>query len=186
MLNRMDLPPGKYQVRVAAQDASAGTVGAVQYDLDVPDFQKAPFSLSGVVLTSGAGSTLPTARPDEQLKAVMPGPPIARRVFPQNDEVTLFAEVYDNEGKEPHKVDITATVTADEGKVMYKTDETRDSSDLGGARGGYGYTAKVPMKDLAPGRYVLKVEAKSRLGKTPAVSREVEFTVEPARVAPVK
>jgi hypothetical protein len=60
-------------------------------------------------------------------------------------------------------VDITATVTADEGKVMFTANEVRDSSDLGGQRGGYGYTAKIPLKELAPGSYVLKVEAKSRL-----------------------
>ena len=186
LLNRMDLPPGKYQVRVAAHDSAAGKVGAVQYDLDVPDFIKMPFSVSGLVLTSVAGSAVPTARPDDQLKVVLPGPPVALRTFPQNDEIVLFAEVYDNAGNSPHKVDITSTVTADEGNVMFKTDETRDSSDLGGQRGGYGYTARVPLKDLAPGRYVLKVEARSRLGQTAPVSREVEFTVEPARMAPAK
>ncbi len=40
------------------------------------------------------------------------------------------------------------------------------------------------MKDLAPGRYVLKVEAHSRLGSTPVVAREVQIFVEPARMAP--
>jgi len=179
MLNRLDLPPGKYQLRVAAHDTNGGNVGSVQYDLAVPDFQKTPFSISGLVLTSGSGSALPTVRADEQLKQVLPGPPVSLRSFPQNDEIVLFAEVYDNDGGKPHKVDITTTVTTDEGKVMLKTDETRDSSDLGGARGGYGYTTKVPMKDLAPGKYVLKVEGKSRLGNTPAVGREVRIEVTP-------
>jgi hypothetical protein len=186
MLNRLDLPPGKYQLRVAAHDSTGGNVGSIQYDLTVPDFVKAPFSISGLVLTSAAGSALPTARADEQLKPMLPGPPIALRSFPQNDEVVLFAEVYDNAGGTPHKVDITATVTADEGKVMFKTDEVRDSSDLGGQRGGYGYTSRIPLKDLAPGSYVLKVEARSRLGQTPPVSRELQFTVEPARTAPAR
>jgi VWFA-related protein len=187
LLNRMDLPPGKYQVRVAAQDSSAGNIGAVQTEIDVPDFTKQAFSISGLVFTSPMATQLPTARPDEQLKVVMPGPPVARRSFPQNDEVTLFAEVYDNAGKTPHKVDITSTVTTDEGKVMFKTDETRDSADLGGKTGGYGYTAKIPMKELAPGRYVLRVDAKSRLNKNDqGASREVEFFVEPAQAAPGK
>ncbi len=186
LLNRIDLPPGKYQLRVAAHDSGGGSVGSVQYDLNVPDFQKTSFSISGLVLTSGAGSSLPTARADEQLKAVLPGPPISLRSFPQNDEITLFAEVYDNDGAKPHKVDITATVTTDEGKVMFKTDEVRDSTDLGGARGGYGYTTKIPMKDLAPGRYVLKVEAKTRLGNATPVAREVQFSVEPPRTAPAR
>ncbi len=181
LLNRLDLPPGRYQLRVAALDSAGGNVGSVLYDLDVPDFQKLPFSVSGLVLTSPSGAALPTVRPDDQLKAVMPGPPVAVRTFPSNDQIQLFTEVYDNAGATPHKVDITTTVTTDEGKVMFKTEETRDSSDLGGQRGGYGYTTEIPLKDLAPGRYVLKVEAKSRLGQTPPAAREVQFTVTEAR-----
>ena len=177
ILNRVDLPPGRYQLRVAAHDSAGGNVGSVLYDLEVPDFQKAPFSVSGLVLTSPSAAALPTARADEQIKAVLPAPPVAVRTFPQNDEIRLFAEVYDNAGATPHKVDITATVTTDEGKVMFKNEETRDSSDLGGQRGGYGYTTAIPLKDLAPGKYVLKVEAKSRLGQTPAGQREVQFEV---------
>ena len=186
MLNRLDLPPGKYQLRVAAHDQSGGNVGSVQYDLDVPDYAKAPFSMSGLVVTSQTGSNVPTARADEQLKPMLPGPPIALRKFPQNDEVVLFTEVYDNGGASPHKVDISATVTTDEGKVMFKTDEVRDSSDLGGKRGGYGYTTRIPMKDLALGTYVLKVEARSRLKNIPPVARELLFTVEAARPAPTR
>ena len=186
MLNRLDLPPGKYQLRIAAHDQSGGNVGSVQYDLEVPDFVKAPFSISGLVLTSAAGSALPTAKADEQLKPMLPGPPIALRAFPQNDELALFTEVYDNAGASPHKVDITTTVTTDEGKVLFKTDEVRESTDLGGKRGGYGYTTRIPLKDLALGSYVLKVEAKSRLGATPPVARELQFTVEAPRPAPAR
>ena len=164
MLNRLDLPPGKYQLRIAAHDSAGGNVGSVQYDLEVPDYAKVPFSMSGLVLTSASGLALPTVKADEQLKPMLPGPPIARRAFPQNDEVALFTEVYDNAGATPHKVDITTTVTTDEGSVLFKTEETRDSTDLAGKRGGYGYTTRIPMKDLALGSYVLKVEAKSRLG----------------------
>jgi len=180
LLNRLDLPPGKYQLRVAAHDSTGGNVGSINYDLNVPDFQKAAFSISGLVLTSGLGSALPTVRPDEQLKAVLPGPPVSLRSFAQNDEAIIFVEVYDNEGSKPHKVDIRTTVTTDEGRVLFKTDETRDSTDLGGARGGYGYTTRVPMKDLAPGKYVLKVEAQSRLGNPPPVARELRIEVTPA------
>jgi VWFA-related protein len=179
VLNRLDLPPGKYQLRVAAHDTNGGNVGSVQYDLAVPDFQKAPFSISGLVLTSALGSALPTVRADEQLKQVLPGPPISLRSFPQNDEIVLFTEVYDNDGGKPHKVDIVATIRTDEGREVFKTDETRDSADLGGARGGYGYTTKIPLKELAPGKYVLKVEGKTRLGNTPAVGRELRIEVTP-------
>jgi VWFA-related protein len=186
MLNRMDLPAGKYQLRIAAHDSAGGNVGSVQYDLEVPDYAKAPFSMSGLVLTSGSGAVFPTVKADEQLKPMLPGPPIALRSFPQNDEIALFTEVYDSAGSTPHKVDIVTTVTTDEGKVLFKIDEIRDSSDLGGKRGGYGYTTRVPMKDLALGSYVLKVEARSRVKDTPPVARELQFTVEAPRQAPAR
>jgi VWFA-related protein len=177
MLNRMDLPPGRYQLRVAAHDSAGGNVGSVQYDLEVPEFAKAPFSMSGVVLTSGAASQLPTAHADEQLRQALPGPASALRTFSQSDEIALFTEVYDNQGATPHKVDITTTITTDEGKVMLKTNEERDSSDLGGKTGGYGYATRVPLKDIAPGSYVLTVSARSRLGNQTPVERQIRITV---------
>jgi len=181
LLNRLDLPPGRYQVRFAARDAGGGALGGVGYDLDVPDFYKSPLTMSGLVLTSIAGTSLPTTRPDDQLKPVLPGPPVALRAFPQNDEVSLFAEVYDNAASTPHKVDITTTVTSDDGKSVFKNDEERSSTDIQGKRGGFGYSTRIPMRDLSPGRYVLKVEARSRLGKGATVSREVQFTVAAVR-----
>ncbi|MBI3491299.1 MAG: VWA domain-containing protein [Acidobacteria bacterium] len=179
VLNRLDLPPGKYQMRVAAHDSAGGAVGSVLLDVDVPDFIKMPFSISGLVLTSPISSQVPTVHTDEQLRGVLPGPAVASRSFPQNEEVALFAEVYDNQGGTPHKVDITATVTTDEGKVMFKTDEVRDSSDLGGQRGGYGYTTRIPLKDLEPGPYVLTVSAKTRLGNSEVMGRQVRLIVTP-------
>jgi hypothetical protein len=111
------------------------------------------------------------------LRQVLPASPVAAREFSAQDELALFAEVYDNTAANAHKVDITTTVTADEGKVMFKTDETRDSSELQGKSGGYGYSARVPLKGLSPGLYVLKVEARSRLAPNPAVDRQVQFRI---------
>jgi len=179
LLNRIEIPPGRYEIRIAAHDSAGGNVGSVQYDLDVPDFSKTPFSMSGVTLTSITASQLPTAHPDEQTRGVLPAPPAAARSFPQNDEVALFAEVYDNEAKTPHKVDITTTVTTDEGKVLFKTDEQRDTVDFQGKTGGFGYSTRIPMKDLPPGLYVLTVSARSRLGKKDPVERQVRIAVMP-------
>jgi hypothetical protein len=181
MLNRIDVPPGRYQLRLAAHDAGGGAVGSVQYDLDVPDFAKTPLSMSGVVLTSAAASVRPTVRPDETLRSVLPGPPAAMRTFPQNDTIALFAEIYDNSSTAAHKVDITSTIKTDEGRVLFKADEERDSSEFGGQRGGFGYISQIPLKDIAPGAYVLTVTARSRVSPNPTVERQVRINVEPGR-----
>ncbi len=176
VLNRMDLPPGRYQLRVGATDSGGGTVGSIIYDLEVPDFAKSPIGMSGIVLTSASASAMPTARPDDQLRPVLPGPPAAARLFPPADEVVIFAEVYDNEADKLHKLDITATVTSDTGTVIWKNEEEHSSAEIQGKRGGFGYTARIPMRDLQPGLYVLKVEARSRLGASPSASRELQFS----------
>jgi hypothetical protein len=109
----------------------------------------------------------------------MPTPPVAARTFMQNDELALFAEVYDNANTQAHKVDIAATVITDEGRVLYKNEETRDSSELQGAKGAYGFSARVPLTELAPGTYVLQVEAKSRLQPDTSAVRQVQITILP-------
>ena len=182
LLNRFELPPGRYQLRIGAHDSGGGNVGSVLYDLEVPDYAKMPFGISGLAMTSPMTAGMPTVKPDEQLKQVLPGPPVAARSFPQNDEISLFAEVYDTPGNGTHKVDITTTVTTDDGKVLFKTEDVRDSADLGGKSGGYGYMTKIPLKDLAPGNYVLGVSAKSRLGSATAVQRQVRLVVTPPLV----
>ncbi len=182
LLNRVDLPPGRYQLRLAARDTRTGTAGSVVYDLEVPDYNKLPFSMSGLVITSLSGASLATVRADEQLKAVLPVPPSAERTFPQNDELALFAEIYDDGRAPEHKVDIVTTVRSDTGTVLFMNEDERASTELQGQRGGYGYTARIPLTDLPPGPYVLRVEARSRLGDHTAAGREVRFTVTaPAR-----
>ena len=120
-------------------------------DLEVPDFTKAPLAMSGLALTSAASSRQPTIRPDEELKQVLPAAPVGSRVFPRDDEIALFVEIYDNNVATSHKVDVTATVTADEGKVVFRTDDVRDSSELQGQRGGYGYSTRIPLAGMPPG-----------------------------------
>jgi VWFA-related protein len=176
-LGRLQIPPGRYQLRVAANDLGTGRVGSVLYDLDVPDFTKPAIAMSGLVLTSASASRLPTVRPDEELRQLMPASPAGSRVFAPSDEIALFAEVYDNTPATPHKVDITTTITSDEGKVMLKTEEVRDSADLQGKPGGYGFATRIPLTGLPHGIYVLRVEGRSRLGNGPSADRQVQFRI---------
>jgi VWFA-related protein len=175
ILRRFDLPPGRYQLRVAAHDIAGARVGSLNYDLEVPDYGKLPLSMSGLLLTSRAGTTIRTARPDALLQRAMPAPPVALRVFPKDDEVLVFAEIYDRAADSPHNVDITTTVTVNGGPVVWKHSDQRASSELQGASGGYGHTVRVPMSGIDPGRYLLTVEARSRLGHM--ASRQVPFEV---------
>jgi len=179
ILSRMNIPAGRYQLRVAAHDLSGGALGSVLYDLDVPDFEKVPLSMSGLALTSASSTQAPTARPDADLRQVLPGPPVASRTFPQNDQIAFFTDVYDNDVSAVHTVDITSTLTSDEGRVVFKNAEERSTADLAGKKGGFGYGGQITLTDYPPGLYVLKVEARSRLGANATSSREVQITIVP-------
>jgi VWFA-related protein len=172
---RLQVPPGRYQIRIGGREANGGSVGTVLYDLEVPDYWKAPFAMSGLVMTAASAARMPTANPDTELKDVLPGPPIAIREFPTGDRLVLYTEVYDGEAAKPHGVDITTTLTSNEGRVVFTTSEERKSTELSGPRGGYGYKTEVPLTNVPPGLYVLEVSARSRLG--PVAARQVMLQV---------
>lgn len=171
----LDLPPGRYQLRVAAREANDGTVGSVFTDLVVPDFSE-PFTMSGILLSSTGAGLTPTPRIDDELKKLLPAPPTTTRGFGTVESLFGYVDVYDSL-QPAHGVDITTTVTRVDGTRVFSTTEERKSAEFGGAKGGgYGAQFEIPLKDVTPGLYVLKVEAKPRLDK-PAVSRELTFAV---------
>ena len=177
MLQRLSLLPGQYTLRVGMREQNGGAIGTVSYDLDVPDFYKAPLSMSGVALTSRAAAMRLTPAPDPELKEILPGPPTALREFVSEDTITAFAEVYDTQASTPHRVDITATVKADGGRAVFSQTEERATDELQGARGGFGYRVEIPLKDLQPGSYVLTVEARSRLSGNPTARQDIPFQI---------
>jgi VWFA-related protein len=177
IMRRLELAPGTYHLRIGAREAGSGSLGTVMLDIEVPDFSKQPVTMSGLAITSAGASAVPTIRADEQFKDVLPAAPTTIRTFGREDEIATFVEVYDNQTRTPHRVEITTSVLADNGTVVFKTSEERRSEELGPAGGGYGHAAKIPLKALAPGRYVLRVEARSLLGSGSTASRELEFRV---------
>jgi VWFA-related protein len=180
VISSIDLPPGRYQLRVGAREANTLRAGSVLYDFEVPDFAKEPLSMSSLALTSMASTVAPTARPKDPLAKLLPGPLTSYRDFAQSDEVALFTEVYEAAVRTPHKVEIGVTLKAEGGQTVFQAREERDSSELSGSSGGYGFSARIPLASIEPGLYVLRVEAQSRIADRPAIGRETIIRVHPA------
>jgi VWFA-related protein len=179
VVSELSLPPGSHRLRVVVAD-EAGRVGSVSYDLDVPEFSEEPFSMSGVTLTAASAGEMVTARAQDSLGQLLPGPPIATREFRSGDVLTFFAEVYENaQGVPEHALDLTTILRAEDGRVVFRSEEERSSAELESGRGGYGYAAQVPL-DVEPGLYVLRVEGRSRLSGTLAgEGRDILIRVTP-------
>jgi len=169
------LPPGRYQLRVAAAEEGANRAGSAFYDLEVPDFQRAGFSMSGVALTSAGATATPTVKAADPLKDVLPGPPVTVREFARNDQVALFAEFYENAANAPpHAIELGTTVRAEDGRVVFENREQRSSTDLQGRSGGYGYQVRFPLNEFAPGVYVIRVQGRTLAGGADApIARDV-------------
>ena len=177
VLSQASLPPGRYQVRVAAGN-KAGKAGSVVYDLDVPDFTKDPLMMSGVALTSAAAAQAPTIKPKDPLADFLPGPPTAMREFDKGDLLVLFAEFYENgRGSAPHMLDFKAELRAEGGRVVQQANEERSSTELQGKSGGYGFQARLPLDSVESGLYVIHVEGRSRASQDSVVSREIQIKV---------
>lgn len=177
LLRRLDLSPGRYQLRIAGRAANSRAVGGVSYDLDVPDFTRAPLSISGIALMSAAAAGIPTPPPAQPFLDMLPVVPTAIRDFTRADTLAIFAEVYDNRIATPHRVAITTTVTGENGVAVFSSSDQRGSDEIQARSGGFGHSVKVPLQGLAPGRYVLRVEARMLVADGATAARELEFRI---------
>jgi VWFA-related protein len=174
---QQQLAPGRYQLRVAA-GLSGGSAGSVVAELEVPDFSREPFSMSGVAITSSAAQqalTLPTPNP---LEGLLPGPIVTAREFRPDETLTLYTEFYESRrNSAAHTISMKAELRTDAGRVVTTTAEERSSKELKGAAGGYGFLAEIPLKEADPGLYVIHVEAQLNMGQRPVVSRDIPIRV---------
>jgi hypothetical protein len=148
----------------------------VPYDLEVPDYAKTPFALSGVLLTSSSAGVLTTANEAADWNGLLPAPPVVTRTFAQADTLTWFAEVYDNSSQDAHAITYVSSVRdARDGRTLVESRDNRVMQP--GSRGiAQGFTTSLPLRDLSPGTYVLHVEASSSVGGHVA-ARDVLFEV---------
>jgi hypothetical protein len=82
---------------------------------------------------------------------------------------------------------VSTTLTAENGSVAYRrVDERSTEARKGDAAGApLAQSVQIPLKDVPPGVYTLRVEAKSRLGKKPPTAqRALMVQVLPAPASP--
>jgi hypothetical protein len=194
-LSRIDLPPGRYRLRIAAYHADAAKAGTVLVDVIVPDFNRDKVSMSGVVMAATPG--LPSA-PRDIFKGVLSAIPTAERAFTPGDRVSAWLNLYQStttvvpaqiairivddrgatriEEAQQLAVDRFVRAVADSpaqpgATVRPATSDPFANKGLRAAEVQYA----LPLSKLAPGRYLLTLEA--TMGTT-MLRRDVQFSVE--------
>jgi VWFA-related protein len=178
---RLTLPPGRYQIRVGAREAVGGQTGSVFYDLDVPDFRKDPLMIGGLIMTTPSVQQTPSIQPDPVLSKALPAPATSRREFPPADVLAFYTEIYDNDKSQRARlIDVTVRLVSEKGSdVVVSRDELANGTSGEKPWDIYGYAKRIPLKDLAPGRYVLRVEATRRGTDSAPAAREAVISVRP-------
>jgi len=179
ILRHLSLPPGRYQLRVAAQDSGKVKQGSAHLDIDVPDFSKESLAISNVAIASTADRSVysPPKPGFDPFNGLLPGSPSALRQFPNDSEFATAVEVYINKPTPVHTFDVTTVVRADDGRVVFNRSVERSTDDLHGTPGGFGFTERIPIQNWTPGLYVLQIDAKSRLNDIAPASRVIQFEV---------
>jgi VWFA-related protein len=152
---RLDLSPGRYEVRIAVRHERRGHTGSVHAFVDVPDFENDPVSLSGLILWDPGA---PTATPVDTLGNLLPHAPTTRRDFAEQDTIAALVRVYQRRQNAPEPITIAWRLQDDAGEpVAQRIEEV--PADRFGSDGSTDTTFTLPVATLGAGKYVLLVEA---------------------------
>jgi VWFA-related protein len=144
--SHLQLPPGEYNLRVAVSDTSTNQVASVFADVSVPRFDRAPLSMSGLVVeASGNASTEPVVT--------------TRRAFGRGAQVRARLQIYQGTTRtDPLRagtlrvrmLDARGTVVRDESLPFSPATFTDRRADCAVA---------LPVAGLAAGEYLLQLDA---------------------------
>jgi VWFA-related protein len=160
LLSRIDLPPGRYEIRAALETAS-GVRGSVYGFVEVPDFSGLPLALSGVAWHV---SPEQMSAPRNAFADLLPIVPTARRTFSFFDRVTAFVRLYTRTDA-ARPAHVTTRILDAQGRAVHEEDRDGEAD----------YQFDLPVERLAAGEYLLSIEATAGVN---TASRRVPFTVQ--------
>jgi VWFA-related protein len=176
MAERLTLPPGTYQLHVAAREVRHGAAGSVICDLVVPDRAAPGLAMTPLLVSGTRARQVPSAnRDDRVLHALGGSPPTTSRVFRRDETLSAYAEVTDVGAATRRDVELVTIVRdARERDLVHSV--RPNASDRAEPGRSFPYAIDIPLRTLPPGQYVLRVEARAA-GTPEPVVREVRFEV---------
>jgi VWFA-related protein len=171
---RLDLKPGRYEIRLAVQSTATERTGSVYASLTVPDFAKAALALSGAQIVRNDARASGAAATD--LSLPWPAGVTTRRSFRQDQSMSAVVRVSQIDARRPGLVTIATIIQDKDGAEVSR--EMRDlPPELFETNRIVEHRATLPLARLQPGEYLLTFEARS--GSQLAQGR-IRFTVDMA------
>jgi len=163
--------PGLYQVRVAARDPMSGRLGSAWQWLEVPAVEERKMQMSSIFLREqeggGTGEVSLTAGALDRAEFD------AGRRFAADAKVSFYANVYDAVGPE---VEIRTVIYQGNQPVMETPVRVIRAAPQTGSQNLTPVTGTLTFQGVAPGSYVLQVEATDKQTDT-IVSQRIPFWI---------
>ncbi|HKW00920.1 MAG TPA: VWA domain-containing protein [Vicinamibacterales bacterium] len=167
---KLQLAPGRYQLRLNATSKATDKSGTVYADIEVPDYTRAPLSLSAMVV-GGKGAPVPRT---DALKDVLPIIPTAARDFAPGDNIAGFVRVFQGGDGPLGPVNMTVQVLDVNDRKLLDKAETLTAEAFSAGRVA-GYQFDLPLGQLEHGPHLVSVTATPAGG--PPVRRDLVFRV---------
>ncbi|MCC7007379.1 MAG: VWA domain-containing protein [Acidobacteria bacterium] len=169
--SRLDLAPGRYEIRLAADSSATGRAGSAFVYVTVPDFAREALSASGLVLTRVPASR---ASGSDPLAALLPFTPTTARTFGAHEQAAAVLRLYQS-SKDAGAIAVTARLRDEADRVVFERAETVNVDGGQPTVRTAEYRLELPLAELEPGEYLLQVQAAAGPMKT---GRQIRFHVE--------
>lgn len=163
---RMELKPGRYQVRVGALEPETENIGTANAWVDVPDLAKGKIELSSVLLATAGETKQPVTGP-QQLDAI--------KSYKTGSMLVYYLMLYNAPSSIGSDLTIRSEIALND-KVIYESEPQPVASRMMGKDNkGIEIGGQLNL-DLDPGFYALRVEIKDKSNRE--FRRSVEFLVQ--------
>ncbi len=170
VFQRLTLAPGRYSIRLNGSSKVLDKSGSVYADFEVPDFSRAPVSMSAVVI----GMRQDPATRTDVLARVLPVVPTSARDFSANEQPVAFLRIFQG-GAAPVQPLTVTTKILDLGDAS-KHDATivLEQGEFDASRSAP-FEVALPIARLTRGPYLLSIAATLPGGAT--TRRDVVFRI---------
>jgi VWFA-related protein len=157
---QLPLPPGLYQVRVAARDRRTGRTGSASQWVEIPSPTSPALSSIFLAETRAGAGVAPVN--------------VSRR-FSRGSRLRFQTFVYNAQGAAPSDVTLRVELLRDGASVLTLPDTNPSRSDAADpAR--LPFSGELSLAELPPGRYVIQISAAAQ--SRPAATQQANFIVE--------
>ena len=181
-VERVSLKPGRYELRLVAEQPG-GPLGSVVASIEAGKFEE-ELELSGVALASRRAPEVLLVG-DRPLKSVLPADPTALRSFRATDGLSAYAEVYTELKDDVQEARLAfvrvatlgGAITTLEGVPVARGQGQRVSAAPAGKMLREGFRTDFDLSRLAPGRYVLALEATSGRDRKRTATKQIPIDI---------